>query len=144
MAWGLQFGAGNERPPVEFNGSNASAKASRDGYAIRKYLNQAIAPLCCCIYNNHAVVTFDPGKRRQTLLERGVDFADAQLVFSGSCFEVEDVRKNYGETRIICFGMLHRRMVVVGYTPRGTDRHVFSMRKANDREKARIAPLLGL
>jgi uncharacterized DUF497 family protein len=33
------------------------------------------------------------------------------------------------------------RMVVVGYTPRGTSRHVFSMRKANDREKARLAPL---
>jgi hypothetical protein len=35
-------------------------------------------------------------------------------------------------------------MVVVGYTPRGADRHVFSMRKANDREKTHIAPLLGL
>ena len=38
--------------------------------------------------------------------------------------------------------MLGDRMVVVGYTPRGADRHVFSMRKANDREKALIAPLL--
>jgi uncharacterized protein len=34
------------------------------------------------------------------------------------------------------------RMVVVGYTPRGADRHVFSMRKANEREQARIKPLL--
>jgi hypothetical protein len=33
-------------------------------------------------------------------------------------------------------------MVVVGYTPRGADRHVFSMRKANDRKKTRLAPLL--
>jgi hypothetical protein len=33
-------------------------------------------------------------------------------------------------------------MVVVGYTRRGDERHVFSMRKANEREKARIAPLL--
>jgi uncharacterized DUF497 family protein len=40
--------------------------------------------------------------------------------------------------------MLHTRLVVVAYTPRGADRHVFSMRKANDREKARISPLLGL
>lgn len=37
----------------------------------------------------------------------------------------------------------HGRIVVVGYTPRGADRHVFSMRKANDREKARIAQILG-
>lgn len=35
-------------------------------------------------------------------------------------------------------------MVVIGYTPRGADRHVLSMRKANDREQTSIAPLLGL
>lgn len=63
-------------------------------------------------------------------------------MFAGVTFEVEDTRKEYGETRIICFGLLKDRMVVVGYVPRGADRHIFSMRKANDREKARIAPLL--
>ena len=51
------------------------------------------------------------------------------------------VRSN-GEVRIICYGLLAGRIVVVGYTPRGADRHVFSMRKANAREQARIAPLL--
>ena len=56
--------------------------------------------------------------------------------------EVEDARKDYGEKRIICYGYLAERMVVVGYTQRGATRHVFSMRKANGREKARIAPLL--
>ena len=76
------------------------------------------------------------------LAERGLDFADAALVFEGVTLEVEDLRKEYGELRIICFGMLAGRMVVVGYTPRGADRHVFSMRKANEREKSRIAPLL--
>lgn len=55
---------------------------------------------------------------------------------------MEDIRKDYGEERIICYGLLAEQMVVIGYTPRGTDRHVFSMRRANDREKARIAPLL--
>jgi uncharacterized DUF497 family protein len=77
-----------------------------------------------------------------TLAERGLDFADAVLIFSGVTLEVEDTRKNYGEPRIICYGLLEGRMVVVGYTPRGADRHVFSMRKANDREQVRIAPLL--
>ena len=42
------------------------------------------------------------------------------------------------------FGLIEGRLVVVGYTPRGADRHVFSMRKANDREQARIGPILGL
>ena len=89
-------------------------------------------------------VTYDPAKRTTTLEDRGFDFNDAEVVFAGPTFEVEDARKNHGEIRVICFGVLRGRIVVVGYTPRGADRHVFSMRKANDREKTRIAPLLGL
>ena len=87
-------------------------------------------------------ITFDPAKRDKTLAERGLDFADAALVFAGVTLEVEDTRKPYDETRIICYGLLAGRMVVVGYIPRGADRHIFSMRKANEREQARIAPSL--
>ncbi len=87
-------------------------------------------------------ITFDPVKRRKTLADRGLDFQDAAEVFAGPTLEVEDRRQDYGETRIICFGYLRGRLVVVGYTPRGTARHVFSMRKANAREKARVAPLI--
>lgn len=65
-------------------------------------------------------------------------------MFARPHFETEDTRKNYGETRMTCFGMLADRMVVVGDTPRGADRHIFSMKKANDREQARINPLLGI
>ena len=89
-------------------------------------------------------ITYDPAKRAQTLVERQLDFEDAKLVFEATNFETEDNRKKYGEQRIICFGMLRERMVVIGYTPRGADRHVFSMRKANDREQTLIAPLLGI
>jgi uncharacterized protein len=87
-------------------------------------------------------ITFDPVKRAKTLTERGLDFADAARIFAGVTIEIEDTRQNYGEKRVICYGLLAGRVVVVGYTPRGADRHVFSMRKANEREKARIAPLL--
>jgi uncharacterized DUF497 family protein len=87
-------------------------------------------------------ITFDPRKRAAALSERGLNFEDAALVFAGVTLELEDTRRDYGETRMICFGKLEGRMVVVGYAPRGADRHVFSMRKANDREKRRIAPLL--
>lgn len=87
-------------------------------------------------------VTYDAEKRERTLEERGLDFEDAEIVFAGVTLEIEDTRKDYGEVRIICYGLLAGRMVVVGYTPRGADRHVFSMRKANAREQIRIAPLL--
>ena len=89
-------------------------------------------------------ITFDPAKRDETLAKRGLDFEDAEIVFAGVTLDVEDTRKDYGESRMICFGFLSDRMVVVGYVVRGSDRHIFSMRKANDREKARVAPLLGI
>jgi uncharacterized protein len=89
-------------------------------------------------------LTFDPTKRQKTLTERGLDFEDAMSVFDGTNIEVEDTRKDYGERRIICYGLLEGRMVVVGYTSRGAVRHVFSMRKANDREQALLAPYFGL
>ena len=87
-------------------------------------------------------ITFNPAKRDKTLAERGLDFADAAVVFAGVTVEVEDTRKDYGEQRIVCFGLLDGRMVVVGYTPRGADRHIFSMRTANEREQSRIKALL--
>ena len=67
---------------------------------------------------------------------------DVEIVFKGVTFELQDIRKDYGEKRIICFGWLAERMVVIGYVPRGADRHIFSMRKANEREQERIAPYL--
>ena len=89
-------------------------------------------------------ITYDPEKRAQALAERGLDFEDVKYVFEGVTLEVEDIRKDYGETRIICYGLLEGRMMVVGYTPRGADRHIFSMRKANEREQTRIGSKIGL
>lgn len=63
-------------------------------------------------YNNPMDVTFDPVKRDKTLIERGLNFADAALVFEGDTLEIEDDRKDYGEIRIICFGRLAGRLVV--------------------------------
>ena len=89
-------------------------------------------------------ISYDPAKREWTLTHRGLDFEDAAHVFDGLTAEVQDQRKDYGETRIICYGVLERRLVVIGYTPRGPVRHIFSMRKANDREQVRFAPYFGL
>lgn len=85
-------------------------------------------------------ITYDPIKRDRSFADRGLDFDDAHLVFRGTTIEIDDTRRNYGERRIICYGLLHGRLIVIGYTPRGASRHIFSMRKANDREKARLAP----
>lgn len=89
-------------------------------------------------------ITYDPDKHARTLRDRSLDFEDVPIVFAGLTVEVEDKRKDYGEKRLICYGQLEGRLVVVGYTPRGADRHIFSMRKANRREQIRLAPLFGL
>jgi hypothetical protein len=85
-------------------------------------------------------ITYDPNKRARTLAARGLDFEDAAIVFAGETAEIEDTRRNYGERRVTCFGYLNGRLVVVVYTDRGEQRHVISMRKANEREKTRLAP----
>lgn len=89
-------------------------------------------------------ITYDPAKRQKTFDERGLDFEDALIVFAGTTLEVPDERHDYGEARILCYGHLAGRMVVIGYTPRGAVRHIFSMRKANEREQTRLAPYFGL
>ena len=72
-------------------------------------------------------VSYDPSKREKALADRGLDFEDAVAVFDGLTVEVEDTCKDYGEKRTICYGLLAGRMVVVGYTPRGTVRHIFNI-----------------
>jgi len=87
-------------------------------------------------------ITFDPAKRDKTLAERGLDFADAALVFAGITLEVEDTRKSTANRassvtvtwRTGWLSLVTRRVVRIAT--------FLAMRKANDREKARIAPRL--
>ena len=65
---------------------------------------------------------------------RGLDLLDPRWVFEGETFTFADTRRDYGETRRITIGFLEGRMVVVGWVERAGARHVFSMRKANERE----------
>ena len=88
-------------------------------------------------------LTYDPAKRNVTLVERGLDFADAGQVFAGELIEEVDGRSDYGEERLVTVGFLGTRMVVVVWTWRGDDRHVISMRKANEREQRRYGKQLG-
>jgi uncharacterized DUF497 family protein len=88
-------------------------------------------------------ITYDPAKRDWTLRDRGVDFEEATEVFDGLAIDIPDLRRDYGEPRIQTVGHLRGRMMIVVWTPRDDARHVISMRKANDREKARFGKRLG-
>lgn len=87
-------------------------------------------------------IEFDETKRARTLLERGLDFADAGQVLDGLQLTRSDDRHDYAEQRNVTFGLMFDRMVVV-WTPRGAARRIISRRYANDREIARYADALG-
>ena len=88
-------------------------------------------------------ITFDTEKRLNALNERGLDFLDANIVFNNAVYNEEDTRHDYGEKRMTCYGTINGRLCMVGYTDRGDERQVFTMRKANDREQKRFANQLG-
>ena len=81
-------------------------------------------------------ISFDPAKRDKTLAERGLDFADAGLVFAGVTATVQDMRRDYGEDRYITIGQLRGRRVVLVWTARGDTRRIISMRYAHASEEA--------
>ena len=83
-------------------------------------------------------IEFDPAKRARTLAERGLDFADAGEVFAGEFITLADLRFDYPEPRFQTFGWLRGRLTMVVWSPLPNGRRIISMRKANEREQARI------
>ncbi len=87
-------------------------------------------------------IEFDEEKRRKTLDQRGLDFADAAQLFEGAEFTLPDDRADYGEERFFTVGFLDERMVLIVWTPRGETRRIISMRKCNAREQDRFRGLV--
>ena len=88
-------------------------------------------------------ISFDPAKRAETLRKRRLDFLDAEEVFAGLTYTIPDQRFLYRKERFITVGLLSGRMVIVVWTSTDDGRRVISMRKANDREKARYSHRFG-
>lgn len=88
-------------------------------------------------------IEFDSEKRLRTLVERQLDFARAGEIFAGAHMTAADTRIDYGELRFTTVGVLDARMVILVWTQRGEARRIISMRKANEREIARFARVLG-
>jgi hypothetical protein len=79
--------------------------------------------------------TWDEKKRKTNVRKRGLDFADAEIVFSGATFTFEDDRFDYGEQRFITMGLLRGVVVVIAHTERGETIRIISMRKATKHEQ---------
>jgi len=63
-------------------------------------------------------ITYDPAKRKATLISRKLDMARASEFFKGDTITIEDDRKDYGEKRYISVGFLDERMVFIAWTQR--------------------------
>lgn len=88
------------------------------------------------------MLEYDEVKRLKTLNERGLDFANADKVFVGVHYTLEDARQDYGEPRFITIGYIDSRLIVLAWTPRGKAKRIISMRKANEREQQRFKQYL--
>ncbi|MQR00627.1 BrnT family toxin [Glaciimonas sp. GS1] len=83
-------------------------------------------------------IEFDQSKRDKTYIERGLEFASAAEIFTLKHLTVEDTRNAYSEPRFQTMGWLEGRIVMVVWTSRGKYKRIISMRKANEREIAKV------
>jgi len=78
---------------------------------------------------------WDETKRQTNLRDHKLDFANAEIVFSGITFTFEDDRFEYGEDRFITLGLLQETVVVIAHTEREDRVRLISMRKATKNEQ---------
>jgi uncharacterized protein len=78
---------------------------------------------------------WDAGKAFKNLVKHGVDFNDAVKIFARPVVEVIDIRREYGEVRIISIGCAAEDIFTVVSTQRGENRRIISARRSNEKEK---------
>jgi len=78
---------------------------------------------------------WDEIKSNANLVKHNLSFEDAHLVFAGDTVTMTDLRRPSGENRMITYGSLAGRIVVIVHVPRAGKTRIISMRKANAREQ---------
>jgi uncharacterized DUF497 family protein len=79
-------------------------------------------------------IEYDSGKSRRNTERRGISFTAAKELLSGPHATRQDTRRDYGEPRVIAYGLIGGRMHVCVYTLRGGAHRIISLRRANRRE----------
>jgi uncharacterized DUF497 family protein len=87
-------------------------------------------------------VTWEENKRDWTLIQRSLDFSKFPELFEQPYVLVQDTRKEYGEDRFVVTGYLNGDLIVAAFTVRKGSHRIFSMRKANKRERSKIKKIL--
>ena len=86
-------------------------------------------------------LTYDTAKDAVNLAKHGVSLAIAARLEWADALLWQDMRKEYGEVRMIAFALMDERLYCVVFTDRGEDRRVISLRKANNKEQLHYAKI---
>lgn len=78
--------------------------------------------------------TWDEAKRLSNIAKHGLDFADAEKVFTQPVVLFEDSRADYGEQRMIGIGLLDFLVVLIVHVESDEEIRIISMRKADSDE----------
>jgi uncharacterized DUF497 family protein len=78
--------------------------------------------------------TWDESKRRRNIKLHGLDFEGADAIWDNFTVTRDDIRADYGEKRVVTFGILSGEVVVLVHTERDHEMHVISLRKAEKYE----------
>jgi uncharacterized DUF497 family protein len=77
--------------------------------------------------------SWDESKRQQNIKDHGLDFEGADAIWDNFTITREDIREDYGEQRLVTFGILDGELVLV-HTERDDDMHIISLRQAEKHE----------
>ena len=80
--------------------------------------------------------SYDEAKNKTNVQKHGVALSEAKLLEWDLLISTHDARRDYGEVRTVGFTSIADRLYCVVFTDRGDTRHIISLRKANNREKA--------
>jgi len=78
--------------------------------------------------------SWDESKRQQNIKDHGLDFVGADAIWDNFTITREDIREDYGEERLVTFGILDGEVVVLVHTERDDDMHIISLRQAEKHE----------
>ena len=76
----------------------------------------------------------DEPKRRSNIEVHGLDFEGAEAIWDNFTITREDTREDYGEKRLVTFGLLNGEAVVLVHVDRDDDMQVISLRRAEKYE----------
>ncbi|MFC4275280.1 BrnT family toxin [Achromobacter aloeverae] len=84
-------------------------------------------------------LSFDPVKDISNQRKHGVSLREAREFEWEGALTCEDLRRDYGERRMVSIGYIGPRLYVVVYVTRAGECRIISLRKANEREVKRYA-----